>query len=112
VKDIDSKLLDTATYYIQIKDFGPNVSSEFKKSLEELKGNTRVKKVIFDLRNDPGGYLDQVSDMLSYFVAKGEPTAIVNYGAEDSQYTSAGYELIDWTKYELVILKLWFSFRF
>lgn len=105
VKDIQSKFLDTSTYYIQIKNFGPNVASEFRKSLEELSGNAKVKKVIFDLRNDPGGYLDQASDMLSYFVPKGEATTILSYWETDTQYTSVGYELIDWTKYKLVILQ-------
>jgi len=35
-----------------------------------MKKQRGVKKLIIDLRNNPGGYLNEVSDMLSYFVPK------------------------------------------
>jgi carboxyl-terminal processing protease len=105
VKDVDSKKLDSNTYYIQIKNFGPHVSTEFETALDGLLAETKTKKVIFDLRNNPGGYLDQVSDMLSHFVPKDEATAIVSYGKTDESYPSLGYTKVDWSKYKLVFLQ-------
>ena len=64
-----------------------------------------MRKVIFDLRNNPGGYLWKVSTMLSYFVPKWEPTAIVSTGENDINYKSLGFDLIDFSEYELVFLE-------
>ncbi|MDR0772037.1 MAG: hypothetical protein LBF15_03150 [Candidatus Peribacteria bacterium] len=38
--------------------------------MDELKLKSGTKKVIIDLRNNGGGYLDQVTEMLSYLVPK------------------------------------------
>lgn len=105
IKDIDFSTPKTDTFYIQVKNFGPHVFDEFTLALDELETNTRIKKVIIDVRNNPGGYLDQVSRILSYFVPDGEPTAIVDYGTEDQSYTSAGYDKIDFSQYEIVLLQ-------
>ena len=105
VKDVDSKKLDDKTYYIQIKNFGPHVADEFEKALDWLLFETKTKKVIFDLRNNPGGYLDQVTIMLSHFVPQGEATAIVSDGKKDEPYPSAWYTKVDWSAYELVFLQ-------
>ncbi|USN58785.1 MAG: hypothetical protein H6767_01475 [Candidatus Peribacteria bacterium] len=70
VKDVEVKYLQSDTFYIQIKNFGDHVARDFVEALNSLKEKTKVRKVIIDLRNNPGGYLDQVNLMLSYFVPK------------------------------------------
>jgi carboxyl-terminal processing protease len=88
LKDIEHEKIDNNTYYVQIKNFGEDVDSEFKLALEAILEEKNIKKIIFDLRNNPGGYLGEVSSMLSYFVEKGLPTAIVDYGNRQVNYTS------------------------
>ena len=105
ITDIESKKLSSRTYYIHIKTFWEKVSSEFKKSLDELKNNRNINKVIIDLRNDGGWYLDQVTEILSYFVPKGEKTAVVKYYNSTKDYTSKWYEDVDFSKYKIVILQ-------
>jgi len=105
LKDIEYKKLDTQTAYIQIKTFWDNVAKDFVASLEEIKSDKQVKKIIFDLRNNPGGYLDQVANMLSYFVVSGEPTAIVSYGNKDVPYLSSWKNIINLWDYEVVFLQ-------
>ncbi|PID87530.1 hypothetical protein CSB07_01000 [Candidatus Gracilibacteria bacterium] len=105
IKDIEYKLLDKRTFYINIKSFGEKISDNFKLALEELSKQNRVEKVIIDLRNNSGGYLNQVSDMLGYFVKKGETTAYVKHIKGDKKYKSKGYDLIDFSKYKIIILQ-------
>lgn len=105
IKDVETELINRNTFYINIKNFWPNVSNEYKKALEELKEEKYVNKIIIDVRNNGGWYLDQVTEMLSYMVPEWEPTAIIKYLKWNKSYKSAGYELIDFSKYKIVILQ-------
>jgi len=106
IKDLEYKKLDNSTFYIDIRFFWPNVATDFKNSLESLKSEENINKIIIDLRNNPGWYLDQVTDMLSCIVPTWEPTAIVKYSNKSSySYKSVGYDIIDFSKYQIVILQ-------
>lgn len=107
LKDIEYKKLNSTTYYIQMKNFWDNADKQFKEALEDIKSNRWIKKIIFDLRNNPGWYLWEVSSILSYAVEKWEPTAIVSNGERDLPYVSLGFDLIDFSEYELVFLQNW-----
>jgi len=67
--------------------------------------DTNIKKIIFDVRNNPGWYLDEVSYMLSYFVPEWEATAIIEYTDSKKEFISRWYDLLDASKYELVFLQ-------
>ncbi len=103
--NIESKKIWSRTYYIHIKSFWDNVSKEFKDSLEELKSNRNINRVILDLRNDWGWYLNEVTEILSYFVPKWEKTATVKYYNSGKDYISKWYDDVDFSKYKLVVLQ-------
>jgi len=105
IKEVEYKLLNRYTYYIKLKFFGPNVAKEFRTALEDLKKHRNIKKVIIDLRNNPGWYLWQVTDMLSYFVPAWEPVAVVKYHDWSRIYKSRWYNLINFKDYKIVILQ-------
>lgn len=105
INDIETELVDYKTFLISIRSFGPHVSENFKEALTELSENKSVRKVIIDLRNNWGGYLDQVADMLSYLVPEGENTAVIKYLKWNHDFKSAWYELIDFNDYQIVILQ-------
>ncbi|HCC07905.1 MAG TPA: hypothetical protein DEP72_07095 [Clostridiales bacterium] len=56
--------------YIMISEFNSTVYNEFRKAIEEMK-DKRVKGLIIDLRNNPGGYLDQVISMCKIIIPEG-----------------------------------------
>lgn len=89
---------------IQIKMFWNNVFSQFRQAILELKESNN-NKVIFDLRNNPGWYLDSVVKMLSLFIDAWEPIAIVNYKNFEQVYNSFGEGLIDLWDYDIFILQ-------
>ena len=66
------EMLDDTLGYIQISTFSDEeVSKKFTSQLNELK-DKGMKKLILDLRGNPGGYLDQCIDIASHFIDKGE----------------------------------------
>ncbi|WP_457608207.1 S41 family peptidase [Nitratifractor sp.] len=54
--------------YLQITSFDANVVKEVKKAIEK---HPNAKGYILDLRNNPGGLLDQAVGLLDLFIAKG-----------------------------------------
>ena len=57
--------------YIVLRKFNNNTTSQTKNALEDLKLQG-AKKIILDLRGNPGGLLNQAIAVVNLFVAKGE----------------------------------------
>lgn len=57
--------------WIRIYQFNQIVASEFEKAALEIL-NLPIKKIIVDLRNNPGGYLDKANAVTGWFVKKGD----------------------------------------
>lgn len=53
--------------YIKISSFKSNTDNQFVNAIDELE-RAGVEAIIFDLRNNGGGYLNSVCNMLSYLV--------------------------------------------
>lgn len=104
LKDVEWKSLSDDTYYMNIRIFWDHLISDFKTSLSELKTKTNTKKLIIDLRNNPGWYLDWVSDLLSYFIEVWNPVAVVKYKNFSQSYNSKWYTDYDFSKLKIVIL--------
>ncbi len=77
--------------YIKITGFKTNTTQQFKDAVDAAVASGAVG-VIYDLRDNPGGYLSSVCEMLDYLVPKGTPIASFskNYReemkAEDSHF--------------------------
>ena len=57
--------------YITIDLFAANADEQFKKKLEELE-KEKIDSLIIDVRNNVGGYLTTVSNILELFLKKGD----------------------------------------
>ncbi len=73
LETVESKVLDTHIGYIQISQFAEGTSIDFIQALEELK-EKEIKALIIDLRNNPGGLLDEVRDVADAIM--GEATIV------------------------------------
>jgi carboxyl-terminal processing protease len=69
VVSIKSKMLDNNIGYIKIIQFQGQTSDELEKALKNLESKG-MKKLVIDLRNDPGGLLDASVDVSSKFMPK------------------------------------------
>ena len=63
----ENEQLDEDMAYVRITQFNANLLSNMQVTFAELK-EAKIHKVIFDLRDNPGGYLDQVLEVLKLLV--------------------------------------------
>jgi len=71
-EDVTSKVLANGEVgYLRVDGFGANSGEEFKARLADLLGKNHVRKLILDVRNDPGGFVDQARLVASQFIGSG-----------------------------------------
>ena len=58
--------------YLNVSIFAANTSKQFETELKKLENN-KIDSLIIDLRNNQGGYLNSVTDIISLFIKKGLP---------------------------------------
>ncbi|MCB1215647.1 MAG: PDZ domain-containing protein, partial [Deltaproteobacteria bacterium] len=66
---------------IHVKSFGEDTVAEVSKQLRNLREDPNFKGLILDLRNNPGGLLDQAIDMSDLFLKAGR--IVLTVGAQD-----------------------------
>jgi carboxyl-terminal processing protease len=70
VASVESEILEDDIAYVQLFTFGASTNNELRTELEDvLAENPRA--LIFDLRNNGGGYLDTAIQVASEFIADG-----------------------------------------
>lgn len=67
VESIKSKMLDESIGYIRLTEFTQLSAQDFDKALKKLKSQG-MKKLVFDLRNNPGGLLNVAVDTCKLFI--------------------------------------------
>ncbi len=67
---VDWEMLDGGIGYIQITEFDSVTYSQFTEALEDLQGQG-MKGLLLDLRDNPGGLLDQVVEIADDFLDEG-----------------------------------------
>jgi carboxyl-terminal processing protease len=70
IASVESKMLENNIAYIKLNTFGDTTSQDFKKQLGDLM-DQNPKGLIFDLRNNGGGYLQTAVEIASQFIPKG-----------------------------------------
>src|SRR4051812_41828704 len=64
-------MLDSSTGYIKLREFGENTDAELGRALKDLTAKG-MKRVVFDLRANPGGALDQAIKVANRFLPRGD----------------------------------------
>lgn len=79
--------------YIQLFNFLGDVDQEFQKVARQAVAQG-AKKVVLDLRNNAGGFLDSAIETASFFIPEGEVVAIEDFGNTGdtrNEFRSKGY---------------------
>lgn len=89
--------------YIKVSRFSATTYDEFSQSLAKLK-NQGMKKLVLDLRGNPGGYLDQAFKMANEFIPKGKKIVYTKSRIKEfeEEYISSGGAYSDVTLIVLV----------
>ena len=74
-------LLDKETGYIKVTRFAENTYDEFKTALGSLKAKG-MKKLLLDLRGNPGGYMDRATNMADELIS-GNKLLVYTDGKDD-----------------------------
>ncbi len=74
IKSVKPKMLDAGFGYVRVAQFQERTASDLEKSLVNFRkeNNGPLKGLILDLRNNPGGLLDQAVEMADLFLAEGK----------------------------------------
>lgn len=95
---VESRVLDNNIGYIKLTQFTQGASADVKKALDEF-DKKGIKNVVFDIRNNPGGLLDEVVKICEYFVPEG-PIVTIEYNTFKDEYKSKNKN----PKYRLAVL--------
>lgn len=89
VNNLESKIVDDKLGYVKINTFDTGIADEFINAVDELE-KKKVKGLIIDVRDNPGGSYDQVVKICDYLL--GECTIVYTQdksGEKDIKYSDA-----------------------
>lgn len=71
IQSVKSDELADGYGYIRLASFNEDAGRDVRRALEKLEKNGKLKGLVFDLRMNPGGLLDQAVDVASVFMDEG-----------------------------------------
>ncbi len=84
---VEYQMLDNNIGYIQISQFMENTADDFKAAYEDLESQG-MTAVIFDLRNNGGGLLDSVNEIMDYLLPEGTIVYTMDKNGNRQDYNS------------------------
>ncbi|MGI6091568.1 MAG: S41 family peptidase [Veillonellaceae bacterium] len=99
IKTVSGKMLPDNIGYIRISMFNENTASDFIHKLQELE-KAGMKGLVLDLRDNPGGLLDESVKVADKLVPKGPVVSVVTRTGERETHNST----LEIVKYPLVVL--------
>lgn len=103
IPSVEWETLSENIAYIKLYHFSETARSAFHLTGIEIL-NSPCQKIILDLRNNPGGYLEVAQDIAGWFLQKGEIVTIEDFRGEkeDKEYKAKGNG--KFLSYPLVVL--------
>jgi len=103
IPNIQWELIEGDIAKVRVYQFSSGLDSDFSKIVSEILSSP-AKKIILDLRNNPGGLLHEAQMMAGWFLKKGTVVTIESFGGgrEEKEYRAIGRESL-WN-YPAVIL--------
>ena len=96
-------MMDKETGYVKLAEFSETSDRELGAALEQLTAKG-MKRLVFDLRDNPGGLLDQAIRIGNRFLPQGELIVYQKGRAENSDQEYRAVDKSDYTSLPLVVL--------
>jgi carboxyl-terminal processing protease len=106
VKSVKYKTLDDGFGYVRIAQFQEKTDDDLSAALEALKkaNNGALHGLVLDLRNDPGGLLDQAVRVADHFLAEGKLIVYTEGREKDSKMRFTASKMDKEPNYPIVVL--------
>ncbi|MBU0476486.1 S41 family peptidase [Patescibacteria group bacterium] len=91
IPSLEWELKEGDIAYIKLYQFSEKANVDFRKAAVEIL-DSKADRIILDLRNNPGGYLEVAQDIAGWFVERGEVVVIEDFGQgkEKKEYKAGG----------------------
>ncbi len=86
IPTLETELRKDGIFVVRLFDFSRNAELDFEKALDEFVAS-KSKKLIIDLRGNPGGYLGSAINITSWFLEEGKTVVIEKSTHADSNNT-------------------------
>jgi len=91
---LDMEKREGGIFIIRLYNFSEQAPLEFRKALQEM-ARSGSNKLVLDLRNNPGGFLDASVDIASWFLESGKVIAREAFGdGSELEHRSRGYNAL------------------
>ena len=102
-REVTSKMLDGKIGYIALHGFSPASAGQFRGDLQKLL-DAGAASIVFDLRDDPGGYIDAAQKIASEFIGSGLIFSQESSGGDKRRWESTGEGLATDASLRVVVL--------
>jgi carboxyl-terminal processing protease len=89
LQEVETSLIDGHIGYIGLNSFSAPAADQFAEALEELLADG-ADQIVFDLRDNPGGYIDAAQQIASQFIGSGVIFTQESAGEDVRTYESTG----------------------
>jgi carboxyl-terminal processing protease len=104
VKSVKHELLDGKFGYIRLNHFQEKSSQEVRNALKRMEAKGKLAGLVLDLRNNPGGLLDEAVEVANLFVDGGVIVSTIGRSKDekDVKYAKSGIARMDFPMIVLV----------
>jgi len=96
-------MIDATTGYIRMQDFGENTDRDVKHALHDL-ASKGMRRLLFDIRGNPGGPLDQAIKVANEFLPRGKMIVYTRGRVANSDQDYRATEDSEFTDIPIVVL--------
>ena len=103
VKSVKFKAVEPGIGYVRLSQFQQKTGEELERALKELRDKDKIHSLILDLRNNPGGLLDQAVEVCGKFLPKGT-LVVYTQGRREERRDYKVRESFDFPDLPMVVL--------
>lgn len=106
VVDIPSlqwELRDDSIVYIELFHFSERASGDFRDAARQI-ANSGAERIVLDVRNNPGGFLETSVDIAGWFLKRGETVVVEDFGDDEKNREYKAKGEARFATYPLVVL--------